>query len=181
MGVPKRLTEMQKRFAEYLVFGGPNGVVNKTEAAELAGYSVKRARVEGSELTNPRQSPLVVKYLDELKIEKMLKYGVTYESHITELARIKDLALKKNSFSAAVNAETNRGKAGGLYIDRKIIKHGKLEDMTEEQLEMKMAQIEEDYASLLSDDAEVVEAIEINEPSLSSSHKKSEKPNAQKK
>jgi phage terminase small subunit len=181
MGVPKRLTEMQKRFAEYLVFGGPEGVVNKTEAAKLAGYNEKRARIEGSELTNPKQSPLVVKYLDELKQEKMLKYGVTYESHITELARIKDLALKKNSFSAAVNAETNRGKAGGLYIDRKIIKHGKLEDMTEEQLEMKMAQIEEDYASLLNDDAEVVEAIEVSEPSLSSSHTKSEKQNAQKK
>ena len=176
MGVPKRLTEMQKRFAEYLVFGGPDGVVNKTEAAKLAGYNEKRARIEGSELTNPRHAPLVVKYLDELKIEKMLKYGVTYESHITELARIKDLALKKNSFSAAVNAETNRGKAGGLYIDRKIIKHGKLEDMTEEQLEMKMAQIEEDYASLLSDDI-----IDVSESSLSSSHKKLEKPNAQKK
>ena len=167
---------MQKRFAEYLVFGGPDGVVNKTEAAKLAGYNEKRARIEGSELTNPRHAPLVVKYLDELKIEKMLKYGVTYESHITELARIKDLALKKNSFSAAVNAETNRGKAGGLYIDRKIIKHGKLEDMTEEQLEMKMAQIEEDYASLLSDDI-----IDVSESSLSSSHKKLEKPNAQKK
>ena len=174
MGVPKRLTEMQKRFAEYLVFGGPKGPVNKKEAAELAGYSPKRCMEEGSELTNPRQSPLVVKYLDELKIEKMLKYGVTYESHISELARIKDLALKKNSFSAAVNAETNRGKAGGLYIDRKIIKHGKLEDMTEEQLEMKMAQIEEDYAGLLSDD--VVDAIEVNESELSSSHKKLEKP-----
>jgi len=174
MGVPKRLTEMQKRFAEYLVFGGPDGVVNKTEAAKLAGYNEKRARIEGSELTNPRHAPLVVKYLDELKIEKMLKYGVTYESHITELARIKDLALKKNSFSAAVNAETNRGKAGGLYIDRKIIKHGKLEDMTEEQLEMKMAQIEEDYAGLLSDD--VVDAIEVSESELSSSHKKLEKP-----
>ena len=173
MGVPKRLTEMQKRFAEYLIFGGPSGPVNKAEAAELAGYSKKRCRQEGAELTNPRQAPLVVKYLDELKIEKMLKYGVTYESHVTELARIKDLALKKNSFSAAVNAETNRGKAGGLYIDRKIIKHGKLEDMTEEQLEMKMAQIEEDYAGLLSDD--VVDAIEINESELSSSHKKLEK------
>jgi phage terminase small subunit len=171
MGVPKRLTEMQKRFAEYLVFGGPDGVVNKTEAAKLAGYNEKRARIEGSELTNPRHAPLVVKYLDELKIEKMLKYGVTYESHITELARIKDLALKKNSFSAAVNAETNRGKAGGLYIDRKIIKHGKLEDMSEEQLEMKMAQIEEDYASLLSDDI-----IDVSESELSSSHKKLEKP-----
>ena len=44
-------------------------------------------------------------------------------------------ALKKNSFSAAVNAETNRGKAGGLYIERKIIKHGKLEDMSEQELE----------------------------------------------
>ena len=53
--------------------------------------------------------------------------------------------------------------------------------MTEEQLEMKMAQIEEDYASLLSDDAEVVEAIEINEPSLSSSHKKLETQTFQKK
>ncbi len=181
MGVPKRLTEMQKRFAEYLVFGGPEGPLNKSEAAKLAGYSEKRCRQEGTELTNPKLSPLVVKYLDELKIEKMLKYGVTYESHITELARIKELALKKNSFSAAVNAETNRGKAGGLYIDRKIIKHGKLEDMTEEQLEMKMAQIEEDYASLLNDDAEVVEAIEVSEPLLSSSHKKLEKPNAPKK
>ena len=181
MGVPKRLTEMQKRFAEFLIFGGPDGPVNKSEAAELAGYSKKRCRQEGSELTNPRQSPLVVKYLDELRAERMLKFGVTFESHIAELARIKDLALKKNSFSAAVNAETNRGKAGGLYIDRKIIKHGKLEDMTEEQLEMKMAQIEEDYASLLNDDAEVVEAIEISESSLSSSHKKSEKQNAQKK
>ena len=170
MGVPKRLTEMQQRFAEYLVFGGPEGPVNKSEAAELAGYSKKRCRQEGSELTNPRLSPLVVKHIDELKQERMLKFGVTYESHIAELARIKDLALKKSSFSAAVNAETNRGKAGGLYIDRKIIKHGKLEDMTEEQLEMKMAQIEEDYAGLLSDDAEVVEVIEDQSASSESSN-----------
>ena len=180
MGVPKRLTEMQKRFCQYLVFGGPEGPVNKKEAAELAGYSPKRCMEEGSELTNPRLSPLVVKYKDQLEQERDLKFGVSYENHIAELARIKNLALKKNSFSAAVNAETNRGKAGGLYIDRKIIKHGKLEDMTEEQLEMKMAQIEEDYAALLKDDAEVVEAIEVNESELSSSHKKLEKPIAQK-
>ena len=166
MGVPKRLTEMQKRFAEFLIFGGPDGPVNKAEAAEMAGYSKKRCRQEGSELTNPRQSPLVVKYLDELRAERMLKFGVTFESHIAELSRIKDLALKKNSFSAAVNAETNRGKAGGLYIDRKIVKHGKLEDMTEEQLEMKMAQIEEDYASLLND--KVIDAETIEDQSASS-------------
>ena len=170
MGVPKRLTEMQRKFAEHLIFGGPEGPVNKSEAAKMAGYSEKRCRQEGTELTNPRLSPLVVKYIDELEQEKMLKYGVTFNSHIVELARIKELALKKNSFSAAVNAETNRGKAGGLYIDRKIIKHGKLEDLTEDQLIMKMAQIQEDYASLLTDDAEVVDVIEDQSASSESSN-----------
>ena len=50
MGVPKRLTEMQKRFAEYLVFGGPDGPVFKSEAAKMAGYSEKRCRQEGTEV-----------------------------------------------------------------------------------------------------------------------------------
>ena len=175
MGLPKRLTEMQKRFCQFLVFGGPEGPVNKMEAAELAGYSPKRARIEGSELTNPRQNPLVVRYKDELEQERDLKFGVTYENHIAELARIKTAALKKSSFSAAVNAETNRGKAAGLYIDRKIIKHGKLEDMTEEQLKAKMKQIEDDYGALLSEDIS-----DVSESELSSSHKMLEKPNAQK-
>ena len=176
MGVPKRLTEMQRRFAEYLIFGGPEGPLNKSEAAKLAGYSEKRCRQEGSELTNPRLSPLVVKYIGELREEKMLKYGVTYESHVSELSRIKDAALKKNSFSAAVNAETNRGKAAGLYIDRKIIKTGKLEEMTEEQLEAKMKQILNDYGSLLDLKTVEGESEDVNESELSSSHKKLEKP-----
>ena len=149
MGVPKRLTEMQKRFAEFIVFGGPDGPVSQSEAAELAGYSKLRSRQEGSELLNPRLSPLVVQYVGGLKEERMKKFEVTYESHISELDRIKKMALKKGSFSSAVNAETNRGKAAGLYIDRKIIKTGKLEEMTEEQLEAKMKQILNDYGSLL--------------------------------
>ena len=172
MGVPKRLTEMQKRFCQYLVFGGPEGPVNKMEAAELAGYSLKRCRVEGSELTNPKQNPLVVKYKDDLEQERDLKYGVTYETHVAELARIKTAALKKNSFSAAVNAETNRGKAAGLYIDRKIIKTGKLEDLSEQELEAKMKQILDDYAQIID--------VTPNESELSSSHKKLEKQNVPK-
>ncbi len=51
---------------------------------------------------------------------------VTYEGHVAELARLREAALKKGSFSSAVNAEANRGKAAGLYIDRKIIKTGEL-------------------------------------------------------
>ena len=150
MGVPKRLTEMQMRFAEFIVFGGANGPMTQGEAAIAAGYSEKRARAEGSELMNPRLSPLVVQYVGKLKEERLEKHKVTYDTHVAELARIKEMALKKNSFSAAVNAETNRGKAGGLYIERKIIKHGKLEDMSEQELENKMKQILDDYAPILN-------------------------------
>ena len=159
MGVPKR-------FAELLVFGGPEGPVSKSEAAELAGYSPKRSRVEGSELTNPRHAPLVVQYIGKLHDERLQKHEVTYGKHIAELDRIKQAALKKGSFSSAVNAEVSRGKAAGLYIDRKIIKTGKLEEMTEEQLEAKMKQILDDYAPLLN--IETVEHEEIEDQSASS-------------
>ena len=150
MGVPKRLTEMQMRFAELIVFGGSDGPCTGKEAATLAGYSEKRARQEASELQNPRLSPLVVQYMGRLREERLKKYEVTYDGHVAELARIKDAALKKGSFSSAVNAETNRGKAAGLYIERKIIKHGKLEDMSEQELEAKMKQILDDYAPILN-------------------------------
>ena len=169
MGVPKRLTEMQKRFAEFVVFGGPDGPVSQSEAAKLAGYSEKRCRQEGSELMNPRLSPLVAQYLGKLKEERLKKFEVSYENHVAELARIKEMALKKGSFSSAVNAETNRGKAAGLYIDRKIIKTGKLEDMSEEELEAKMKQILDDYAPLLNAQTVEGEAIEAPKSSESSS------------
>ena len=140
---------MQQRFAEFLVFGGPDGPMTQTEAALAAGYSPKRARQEGSELCNPRQSPLVVKYIGELKEERLRKHEVTYEGRVAELARLREAALKKGSFSSAVNAEANRGKAAGLYIDRKIIKTGKLEDMSEQELEAKMKQILDDYSQII--------------------------------
>ena len=92
---------------------------------------------------------------------------------MAELGRIKDAALKKGAWSAAVNAETNRGKAAGLYIDRKIIKTGKLEDLSEQELEAKMKQILDDYS-------QIIDVTPSNESSLSSSHKKLEKPTAPK-
>ena len=140
---------MQMRFAEFLVFGGPDGPMTQTEAAIAAGYSPKRARQEGSELCNPKLSPLVVKHIGQLKEERLRKHEVTYEGHVAELARLREAALKKGSFSSAVNAEANRGKAAGLYIDRKIIKTGKLEDLSEKELEAKMKQILDDYAQII--------------------------------
>ena len=172
MGLPKRLTEMQKRFAEYLVFN--EGRTTGADAAIAAGYSEKRARVEASELQNPRLSPLVVQYIGALREEKLKKYEVTYDKHVAELGKIREAALNKGAFSAATNAEKNRGMAAGLYIDRKIIKTGKLEELSEEQLEAKMKKILEDYAPILNAKQIEGEALEVNESSPSSSHKKEE-------
>ena len=169
MGVPKRLTEMQQRFAELLVFGGPDGPMTKREAAIAAGYSKDRAMREGSELSNPKYSPLVVKYIGELKEERLRKHEVTYEGHVAELARLREAALKKGSFSSAVNAEANRGKAAGLYIDRKIIKTGKLEDMSEQELEAKMKQILDDYSQIIDVTPSKVSESSLPKPEESSS------------
>ena len=114
MGLPKRLTEMQKRFAELLVFGGPDGPLTKTEAAKLAGYSEKRCRQEGSELTNPRQNPLVVKYIGELKEERLKKYEVNYSNHVAELGRIKDAALKKGGVECCSECGNKQRKSSRI-------------------------------------------------------------------
>ena len=169
MGLPKRLTEMQQRFAEFLVFGGPEGPMTQGEAAIAAGYSSKRARQEGSELCNPKLSPLVVKYIGQLKEERLRKHEVTYEGHVAELARLREAALKKGSFSSAVNAEANRGKAAGLYIDRKIIKTGKLEDLSEQELEAKMKQILDDYGQLINVTPSTTSESSLPKPEESSS------------
>ena len=160
---------MQMRFAEFLVFGGPDGPMTQTEAALAAGYSPKRARQEGSELCNPRLSPLVVKHIGQLKEERLKKHEVTYEGHVAELARLREAALKKGSFSSAVNAEANRGKAAGLYIDRKIIKTGKLEDKSEQELEAKMKQILDDYGQLINVTPSTTSESSLPKPEESSS------------
>ena len=160
---------MQQRFAEFLVFGGPDGPMTQTEAALAAGYSPKRARQEGSELCNPKLSPLVVKYIGQLKEERLKKHEVTYEGHVAELARLREAALKKGSFSSAVNAEANRGKAAGLYIDRKIIKTGKLEDMSEQELEAKMKQLLTDYGQIIDVTPSTTSESSLPKPEVSSS------------
>ena len=155
---------MQKRFAEYLVFN--EGRTTGADAAIAAGYSEKRARVEASELQNPKLSPLVVQYIGALREENLKKYEVSYDKHVAELGKIREAALKKGAFSAATNAEKNRGMAAGLYIDRKIIKTGKLEELSEEELEAKMKKILDDYSPILN--AKVVEALPEEGPESSS-------------
>ena len=158
MGVPKRLTEKQMKFAQLLVSN--EGRLNGTECAKEAGYG-EAARIRAYELQNPKKYPLVVKYIGELREENQRKYSVTFEKHISELAQIRQAALKKGAWSAAVNAEVARGKAAGLYIEQKIIRTGKLDDLSEEDLEKRMKEILDQYSPILegTDIKEVKETV----------------------
>ena len=147
MGVPKQLTPMQIKFAELLVYN--EGRLTATECARQAGYEEDRARITASELRNPRKFPLLAKYIGELREEVQQKYEVTFENHISELAKLREESRNKGAWSAAINAEVARGKAAGLYIDQKIIKYGSVDSLTPAELEAKMKQILEDHRGLL--------------------------------
>ena len=149
MGLPKKLTEMQRKFANLLVTN--EGRKYAYECAIEAGYEKDRARQTAYELQNPKLFPLVVKYIGEVREEFQKKYEVTNERHIAELGKIRQEALKKGAFSAANNAEVARGKAAGLYVEQKIIRTGKLDDMSKEEMEKELKSILDEYSPLLQD------------------------------
>jgi hypothetical protein len=63
----------------------------------------------------------------------------------------------EGDWSAAVNAEVARGKAAGLYIEQKIIRTGKLDDLSEEELEKRMKEIFDQYAPILEGKVDVAD------------------------
>ncbi len=146
-GLPSRLTSMQMKFAELLIYF--EGRKYAYECAIEAGYSKDTARSQASQLQNPKLYPHVVKYIGEIKEERNKKYGVNYGGHLTELGRIRDQALKDRSYSAATVAEKARGQVGGLYIEQKIIRTGKIEDLSEDELNKRISTIVEDNDLLL--------------------------------
>ena len=147
-GPPKQLTPMQIKFATLFVYGEEGIPLSKTEAAKRAGYS--DAANEGSKMTNPNKYPLVCAYISNLRDEVRQKYGVSFEGHLEELGKIRDRGKKDNrNLAAAATTEIARGKVAGYYIDQKIIRHGKIDDLNLEQLYERMRTIKEKNEKVL--------------------------------
>jgi hypothetical protein len=161
MGVPAKLTEKQIKFAELLVYN--EGRMSPAECAKEAGYT-SRPRQAASELRNPKYSPLVVRYIGELRAEMQEKYGISIERHLTELAKLRDSSSKKGAWSAAINAEVARGKAGGLYIDQKLIMTGNIDNLSEQELEERMKEILSDHKDIIEGTATEVIQEEVVKP-----------------
>ena len=136
------------KFAQLIVYGVEGNPITKTEAAKRAGYS--DAPGEGSKLTNPNKYPLVCAFISNLRDEVREKYGVSFEGHLEELGKIRDQGKKDNrNLAAAATTEIARGKVSGYYIDQKIIRHGKIDDLNLDQLYERMKIIKEKNQKVL--------------------------------
>ena len=141
-GSAKTLTSAQIKFSQLLVYGVEGSPITKREAARLAGY--KDPDSEGSRLTNPNKFPLVCAFISNLRDEVRQKYDITFERHLEELGNIRDRGKKDNrNLAAAATTEIARGKVAGYYIDQKIIRHGRIEDLNLSQLYERMKTIKE--------------------------------------
>jgi hypothetical protein len=89
-----------------------------------------------------------VERIRELKGELSRKYEVSFEGHVKKLAEIRDLALQNGNYPAAVAAEKSRGHAAGLYIERKEILHGKIDQMTREEVMGEIVKLQEEFPAL---------------------------------
>ena len=99
---------------------------NATQAAIRAGFSKKTARQIGARLLTVVD---VATAIAELRGPVREAAQVTLEGHLRELASLRDRAAAELQFAPAITAETNRGKAAGLYVERQLVETRQLPQM----------------------------------------------------
>ena len=144
MGNIRKLTTKQHKFAVLLVTKGDR--MSAKECAIEAGFSEKSAQQAAANLTNPKMFPLVVNEIERLRREWEQKYKVTYGRHIRRLDDLSRGAEEAGNWAAAVAAEKSRGQAAGLYIDRKEILTGSIDQLSKAEVEEKLKEIEKQFS-----------------------------------
>ena len=83
----------------------------------------------------------VKRYRDELDE----RFGVTYKQHIRDMQKIRDAALENGAYSAAVQAEKNRGLAEGLYVSKSEVRTGSIDSMSRQQVEEELDRLRSSF------------------------------------
>lgn len=151
----KGLTEKQERFCR--IYATED--VTRTEAALQAGFGIGTASWAASRFLNGRDYPHVLARVAEIKDELARKYEVTFDGHIRQLARIRDMALEKGNYTAAHAAEKSRGQAAGLYISRSEILIGKIDQMSRDEVLAEITKLQSQFPILLEHTAPTADMI----------------------
>jgi len=86
--------------------------------------------------------PHLLRRLAELTSRVELNNMITHDEHLTELARLRDLAVDKDQMGPAIAAEHNRGKVSGLYVEKVQSIVSIHENLTEAELDRKLLELE---------------------------------------
>lgn len=138
------ITPKQEKFAR-LVAGGD---LTYVEACIRAGFSKKSAKNYAKFLMNPKHFPRVVDRVRQIKEELAIRTDVTFENHVAKMAEIRDAALEKGNFTAAVAAEKSRGQAAGLYVSRSEILVGKIDQMSRDEVLAEIKRLQAEFPAL---------------------------------
>jgi hypothetical protein len=103
---------------------------------------------------------LVKRRIQELQNQGAVRASLTLANHLKNLEDIRDKAIENNAFGAAVTAEINRGKASGLYVDRKELTVNKTSDMSKLQIIERIKELHEQSGGILPRTTYTVEAEE---------------------
>lgn len=109
-----KLTPKQEAFClAYLKTG------NASEAYRLA-YNTEKMKPESvNRLAKAQMDNVkIASRLAELRKPAIEAAQMTLERHLADLKALRDKAAEAGQFSAAITAETNRGKAAGLYVEK---------------------------------------------------------------
>jgi len=116
-GYPVELTEMQRRFCEYLVTN--EGRTTGKDAAIAAGYAPARAKIEASEL---QSDPKIQMYLTKRMNEVNKAFVVNRHNYLKRQINLSKMVEEGHPHAAkAAPFESHIAKAMGLFVDRKEI------------------------------------------------------------
>ena len=148
--VTKKLTKKQEKFVDLMVYQD----WNQTKCAHLAGY--ENPGVAATRLLSDQQYAHVQEKVRQLKAVQRTKNEITYEGIAKKLGEIRDVALADGSYGPAVTAEIARAKLAGLMVDRKELKIHKIDNMSREQLEVRLQELVRDNQIVIEGEVEVV-------------------------
>jgi phage terminase small subunit len=130
------LQPKHKKFCQLYVQG-----MSGAEAARRAGFTKHKfgAKAQGSALL--RRNPLIANHIIDLMKKEHERAAVSMESHLTELSLLRDEARDSGQISSAISAEVSRGRAAGLYIEKKEVTVSKIETMSDDELRSRLQQL----------------------------------------
>lgn len=128
-------TKKQQAFIQHYVYHD----LTNTESAHRAGYAGP-ARAASILLNDPRYAHVQTK-IRELQEAQQKKFEITFDKVARDLQMIRDAAIEDGSYGAAVTAELGRAKLAGLMVDKKEIKHGRIDQMDRAEVESRLQQL----------------------------------------